>query len=505
MLFFKIICYNYNGDDNMKSDIDIYYDTKLLKINDIAKKLNIDENYLECYGKYKAKIDLSISNFLKNKKEGKLILVTSTNPTPFGEGKTTMSIGIDDALCKLNKKSLVVLREPSLGPVFGIKGGATGGGYSQVVPMEDINLHFTGDMHAITSANNLLCAAIDNHIFQGNLLNIKKVTFSRCMDMNDRALREIKVGLGEKNGIERNDSFVITVASEIMAILCLSSDIIDLKKRLGNINFGYYINDNPLYVKDLHVEESMTILLKDAIKPNLVQTLENNPALIHGGPFANIAHGCNSIIATKLGLKLADYVTTEAGFGSDMGAIKFFDIKCRENNIYPKVVVINTTIQSLKYNGDNLETGIENLKYHNLNVEFVVSEMYTKGDIGCIDLANKIISMNDNTITNKIYDVEEPLLDKINKLTKYFNCNELIYNDEIKEKINYYDKYKLPICIAKTQYSITDNPKLLGNPINNKMTITDIKISNGAGFIVIYMGNILTLPGLGKNSNYLKF
>src|SRR5574344_698445 len=555
MLFFKIICYNYNGDDNMKSDIDIYYDTKLLKINDIAKKLNIDENYLECYGKYKAKIDLSISNFLKNKKEGKLILITSTNPTPFGEGKTTMSIGIDDALCKLNKKSLVVLREPSLGPVFGIKGGATGGGYSQVVPMEDINLHFTGDMHAITSANNLLCAAIDNHIFQGNLLNIKKVTFSRCMDMNDRALREIKVGLGEKNGIERNDSFVITVASEIMAILCLSSDIIDLKKRLGNINFGYYINDNPLYVKDLHVEESMTILLKDAIKPNLVQTLENNPALIHGGPFANIAHGCNSIIATKLGLKLADYVVTEAGFGADLGAEKFLDIKCRKANIKPDVIVINTTIRSIKYNGncpkeeltleninylknglDNLFVHIENMKKYlnnvivclnkfytdteeeieyvrnfvkSLNCEFEVSESFSTGGNGALNLAKKIISLADtSTNLNLLYKDDISIIDKIKKITKeIYRADDIIINDDILDKINKIESlgYKnLEVCIAKTQYSLSDNPKLLGHPKNFKMIVRDVKLCSGAGFIVVYMGNIMTMPGLSKEPSYLK-
>lgn len=499
-------------------------------IIDVIKKINLTENDIDLYGKYKAKINLDYEKI--DNKEGNLILVTSTSPTPYGEGKTTLTIGLNDSLNKLGIKSIGILREPSLGPVFGSKGGATGGGKAIVEPAMDINLHFNGDFHAIESANNLLCAIIDNHIYQGNDLAIDEVVFNRCIDINDRELRNIKIN-------NRTESFNITPASEIMAILCLSKNIEDLKLRLDKIIVGYTKEKNEIYAKDLKCTNALVELLKDAMKPNVVQSLYGNPVIIHGGPFANIAHGCNSVIATKLGLKLADYVITEAGFGSDMGAIKFFDIKCRDNNIYPKVVVINTTIQSLKYNGDNLETGIENLKYHilnmqkfcsniivslnkfesdsedeieyvknyssNLNVEFVISEMYSKGDIGCIDLANKIINMNDNTITNKIYDVEEPLLDKIKKLTKYFNCKELIYNDEIKEKINYYDKYKLPICIAKTQVSITDNPKMLGNPINNKMTITDIKVSNGAGFIVIYMGNILTLPGLGKNSNYLKF
>lgn len=499
-------------------------------IIDVIKKIDLTENDIDLYGKYKAKINLDYEKI--NNKEGNLILVTSTSPTPYGEGKTTLTIGLNDSLNKLGMKSVGILREPSLGPVFGSKGGATGGGKAIVEPAMDINLHFNGDFHAIESANNLLCAIIDNHIYQGNDLEIDEVVFNRCIDINDRELRNIKLN-------NRTESFNITPASEIMAILCLSKNIEDLKLRLDKIVVGYTKEKKEIYAKDLKCTNALVELLKEAMQPNIVQSIYGNPVIIHGGPFANIAHGCNSIIATKLGLKLANYVITEAGFGSDMGAIKFFDIKCRDNNIYPKVVVINTTIQSLKYNGDNLETGIDNLKYHilnmkkfcsniivslnkfesdsedeieyvknysnNLNVEFVVSEMYSKGDIGCIDLANKIISMNDNTITNRIYDVEEHLLDKINKLTKYFDCNELIYNDEIKEKINYYDKYKLPICIAKTQYSITDNPKLLGNPINNKMTITDIKVSNGAGFIVIYMGNILTLPGLGKKSNYLKF
>ena len=364
------------------TDIEIARNSKMLEISEIARKLSISDKYLECFGKYKAKINLDIFNDL-DKKDGKLILVTSINPTPFGEGKTTMSIGIHDAFRKLGFNSLVVLREPSLGPVFGIKGGAAGGGYSQVVPMEDINLHFTGDMHAIGAANNLLCAAIDNHIFQGNSLNIDKdkILFDRCVDMNDRALRSVMVGLDLGKDVAHLNHYSITVATEIMAILCLAHDLKDLKDKIGNILFAYDINNNPLFVKDLHVEDAMTILLKDAIKPNLVQTLENNPVIIHGGPFANIAHGCNSLIATKLGLKLADYVITEAGFGADLGAEKFLDIKCRKGNLKPSVIVINATIRSLKYNGgmgknelntknmNYLEKGSCNLKVHIENMK----------------------------------------------------------------------------------------------------------------------------------------
>lgn len=503
----------------------------MYKILDVIKKLNINEEDIDLYGKYKAKINLNYEQI--NNENGELILITSTSPTPYGEGKTTLSIGLNDSLNKLNKKSIAILREPSLGPVFGSKGGATGGGKSKIEPEIDINLHFNGDFHAIESANNLLCAIIDNHIYQGNELKIDKVIFNRCIDMNDRELRNIKLS-------NREETFNITPASEIMAILCLSKNIEDLKSKLDNIIVGYTKENKEIFAKDLKCTNALLELLKEAIKPNIVSSLYGNPVIIHGGPFANIAHGCNSIIATKLGLKLADYVITEAGFGSDMGAIKFFDIKCRSNNIYPKVVVINTTINSLKYNGNNdLKLGIENLKYHilnmkkfcsnvivslnkfdndlleeiefvknytnNLDTEFVVSTMYKDGELGCTALANKITNIKNNEIVNKIYDVNEPLLDKINKLAKYFNCNELIYNKEIEEKIKMFDKYKLPICIAKTQYSITDNSKKLGNPINNKMTITDIKVNNGAGFIIIYMGNILTLPGLGKNPNYLKF
>ena len=489
------------------------------KINEIADTLELTD--IELYGNYKAKI-----NSNKSQKKGKLILITSVNPTPYGEGKTTLTIGLNDSLNKLNKKSVAILREPSLGPVFGSKGGATGGGKATVVPEEDINLHFTGDFHAITSANNLLCAIIDNHIYQGNELNIDKVVFKRCIDMNDRELRNVKL----KN---RDESFVITPASEIMAILCLAKDTNDLKSRLGNIIIGYTKEKKEIFARDLNCVNALYVLLKEAFKPNLVQSLYENPVIIHGGPFANIAHGCNSLVATNLGLDVADYVITEAGFGSDMGAIKFFDIKCRDNNIYPDVVVINVTIQSIKYNNglSNLEYHINNMKKFNsnvivslnkfendlveeikqvehfcskLNVPFVVSTMYKDGDNGCLDLANIILNLNENKIKNEIYSLNDTLENKIKKLLKYFDCNKVNYDSNILEKIKFYDKYKLPICLAKTPYSITDDSKKLGYPKNNEMTITDISISNGAGFIIIYMGSVMMLPGLGKNPNYLK-
>ena len=489
------------------------------KINEIADTLELTD--IELYGNYKAKI-----NSNKSQKKGKLILITSVNPTPYGEGKTTLTIGLNDSLNKLNKKSVAILREPSLGPVFGSKGGATGGGKATVVPEEDINLHFTGDFHAITSANNLLCAIIDNHIYQGNELNIDKVVFKRCIDMNDRELRNVKL----KN---RDESFVITPASEIMAILCLAKDTNDLKSRLGNIIIGYTKEKKEIFARDLNCVNALYILLKEAFKPNLVQSLYENPVIIHGGPFANIAHGCNSLVATNLGLDVADYVITEAGFGSDMGAIKFFDIKCRDNNIYPDVVVINVTIQSIKYNNGlaNLEYHINNMKKFNsnvivslnkfendlveeikqvehfcskLNVSFVVSTMYKDGEDGCLDLANIILNLNENKIKNEIYSLNDTLENKIKKLLKYFDCNKVNYDSNILEKIKFYDKYKLPICLAKTPYSITDDSKKLGYPKNNEMTITDISISNGAGFIIIYMGSVMMLPGLGKNPNYLK-
>ena len=536
------------------TDIEIARASKMLKIDDIADKLNVNREYLEHYGKYKAKINLDILNDLK-KEDGKLILVTSINPTPFGEGKTTMSIGIHDAMRKLGYNSLAVLREPSLGPVFGIKGGAAGGGYSQVVPMEDINLHFTGDMHAIGAANNLLCAAIDNHLFQGNSLNIDKdrILFNRCVDMNDRALRTVTVGLDLGKDVVHENHFCITVATEIMAILCLAKDLKDLKEKISNILFAYDMSGKPLFVKDLKVEEAMTILLKDAIKPNLVQTLENNPVIIHGGPFANIAHGCNSLIATKLGLKLADYVITEAGFGADLGAEKFLDIKCRKGNLKPNVIVINATIRSLKYNGgmskdeldvknmDYLKKGICNLKVHienmkkylgnvviclnkfisdddeeinfvqkyceNLECEFAVSNSHQNGGEGALDLAEKIVNLCDNEKEfHLLYDENESIKEKISKVSKeIYHAAEVKYLEEAIESINKIEEMhldKLPICVAKTQYSISDDPKKLGYPEEYEITVRDVKVNSGAGFIVVYMGKIMTMPGLSKKPAY---
>lgn len=532
----------------MKTDIDISNDCKIQPITQIAEKIDLTESDLELYGKYKAKIN----KVVESNKIGKLILVTSINPTPYGEGKTTMSIGINDALNLLGHKSIVVLREPSLGPVFGIKGGAAGGGYSQVVPMEDINLHFTGDIHAITACNNLLCAAIDNHLFQGNELNInpETITFRRCLDINDRALRNIKVGI---NQFERNDSFDISVASEIMAILCLSKNLDDLKNKLGNILIGFNYSDEPIFAKDLKITGALALLLKDAIKPNLVQTLENNPAIIHGGPFANIAHGCNSIIATKLALNLGEYVVTEAGFGSDLGAEKFMDIKCRIANLKPNCVVINATIRSLKHNGgcqknelnklnlDYLKKGICNLQAHidnmklftnNLivclnrfstdtdeeihfvenfvkenNVEFAISTSYENGGKGAIDLAQKITKICQNEIDFKqLYDDNLSIIEKIEKISKnIYHAANVKYEENVINKINKIESLgysKLPICIAKTQYSISDDEKQLGYPTNTTVTVRDVKVSSGAGFIVVYMGKILTMPGLSKNPAY---
>ena len=538
----------------MQTDIEISRQAKKIKINKVAKKLDIPSRFLETYGSYKAKLSLNLLK--KTNPDGKLILVTSTNPTPYGEGKTTMSIGLHDAMSLLGKKSLVVLREPSLGPVFGIKGGATGGGYSQVVPMEDINLHFTGDLHAIETCNNLLCAIIDNHIYQGNKLNLdlNRIEFKRCVDLNDRSLRNVTIKYDNK-GLERNDNYNITVASEIMAILCLATDIKDLKKRLGNILIGYNKKGKMIFAKDLKCVDALALLLKDAIKPNLVQTLENNPALIHGGPFANIAHGCNSIIATKMGLKLADYVVTEAGFGADLGAEKFLDIKCQIANLKPNVIVINSTIRSMKYNGgvskeeinqenhEALKVGINNLKTHILNMQkytknivvclnkfnndtdkeinyvknfcqdlgcrFAISTSYVEGGKGSINLAKEVIDLCNQEVDYKpLYDFSEPIITKIEKVCQeIYHAKEVIISDKALEKINLLNKNNfanLPICIAKTQYSLTDNPKILGNPKDFTMTVTDIRLAAGAGFIVVLMGSIMTMPGLPKESAYLQ-
>lgn len=531
----------------MLSDIEINQKAKKEKINKIAKKLNISNKYLECYGNYKAKINLSIMKKIEDNKDGKLILVTSTNPTPYGEGKTTMSIGLTDALCKIGKKSLAVLREPSLGPVFGIKGGATGGGYAQVVPMEDINLHFTGDIHAIETCNNLLSAIIDNHIYQGNKLklDLNRITFQRCVDLNDRALRNVTIKYDNK-GLMREEKYNITVASEIMAILCLSKDIKDLKKRLGNILVGYNTKGKMIFARDLKCTDALALVLKDAIKPNLVQTLENNPVIIHGGPFANIAHGCNSIIATKMGLKLSDYVVTEAGFGSDLGAEKFLDIKCPIANIKPSIIVINSTIRSIKYNGSEpnlLESGIKNLKAHIKNMQkytkniviclnkfindtddeinfvkkycedldclFSVSTCFTDGSNGSIDLANKVVNLCENEIDyHSLYSYDLSIIDKINKVcTEIYHTDKVIFSDKAINKIEEYTKNgfnNLPVCIAKTQYSLSDNAKLLGSPSGFTMTVKDVRLSSGAGFIVCLMGNIMTMPGLSKEPAYLK-
>lgn len=518
------------------TDIEISKSVKPLNIESVANKLNIGVDDLETFGKYKAKINKKVNR----KETSKLILVTSTSPTPLGEGKTTVSIGIDDALCKMGKNSVVVLREPSMGPVFGIKGGATGGGYSQVIPMEDINLSFTGDIHAIELANNLLCAVIDNHIYQGNTLNIDKVVFNRCVDLNDRALRNITINYD--NGYKRVEKYDITVASEIMAILCLSKDIDDLKNRIDNILIGYDKDNNMIFAKDLNCTGALATILKDAIKPNLVQTLEGNPAIIHGGPFANIAHGCNSLISTNLGLSLADYVVTEAGFGADLGAEKFLDIKCQIGNLKPNCIVLNTTIKSLKYNGEGtIEKGIKNLERHLLNlskytknivvcinkfendldsdikyIKDFVNELgfpceeitaYKDGGKGGISLAQKIIDICNNDVDFKpLYNLSDSIQDKINKVaSEIYHAKSVIISDEIKEKINILNKNgfnNLPICIAKTQYSFSDNKNLLGAPTNFNMKISDIKVKSGAGFIVVLMGNIMTMPGLGKDSAY---
>lgn len=537
----------------MLSDIEIAQKAKCLPIKEIAKSLSIEEDDLELYGKYKAKLPLSLVDKYSDRPDGKLILVTAINPTPAGEGKTTVTVGLGEAMSKIGKNAVIALREPSMGPVFGIKGGAAGGGFAQVIPMEDINLHFTGDMHAITAANNLLCAIIDNHIQQGNELSIdpRRILFKRCLDMNDRALRNVIVGLGGKlNGVPREDGFMITVASEVMAILCLASDIDDLKLRLGRILVAYTYDGKPIYAKDLQVVGAMAALLKDAIKPNLVQTLENTPALMHGGPFANIAHGCNSVTATKLGLKLADYCITEAGFGADLGAEKFLDIKCRYAGLKPSCVVIVATIRALKYNGGvaksdlkyenvsalengivNLQTHIENMKKYGVpvvvainrfmtdtdeEIKFIedfcekqdvlvsLTEVFANGGNGGVDLAKKVVK----TIEEKpsdfkpLYDAELPIKEKLDIIAReIYRADGVVYTKSAEKaiaEIEALGKDKLPVCVAKTQYSLSDDQTKLGKPENFTITVRDVRLSAGAGFIVALTGDIMTMPGLSK-------
>ncbi len=512
----------------------------------IAKELGLDEDSVIQYGKYKAKIK---ANDIMKGKNGKLILVTAINPTPYGEGKTTVSIGLTDALRHIDEKAIAVLREPSLGPVFGLKGGATGGGYSQVVPMEDINLHFTGDLHAITSANNLIAAAIDNHIYQGNLLDIdhENITFKRCLDVNDRALREIETDTN--NGYARDTGFDITAASEVMSVFCLSKDLNDLKRNLGKIIVAKNKDGLPIKVSDLKLEGALVVLLKDAFDPNLVQTLENNPVLIHGGPFANIAHGCNSIVATNLALKLADYVVTEAGFGSDLGALKFMDIKCRKAGLEPDCIVLTATIRALKYNGygdneiDKLKNGLPNLQVHIENskkftshiivclnkfdsdtdeeieivknycddnlVQFSICETYSMGGIGAIALADKVKEICSKERDFKLlYDESLSITEKVEIICKQiYHASKVNYTDTALRNIEFINKIgeaEHPVCIAKTQYSISDDPKKLGFPKDFEVLVRDVKLQNGAGFITVYLGKILTMPGLPKSPNYEK-
>jgi formate--tetrahydrofolate ligase len=537
----------------MLTDIEIAQQAKIKRIYEIAEKLGLEDDDIEPYGHYKAKLSEKLSEKIKDKVDGKLILVTAINPTPAGEGKTTVSVGLTQAMNRIGKNTVLALREPSLGPVFGVKGGAAGGGYSQVVPMEDINLHFTGDMHAITAANNLLCAILDNHIQQGNDLNIdqRKIMFKRCMDMNDRALRDIVIGLGGKiNGVPREDGFQITVASEIMAILCLSEDIEDLKKRIGNILVAYDISGKAIYARDLNIQGAMTALLKEALKPNLVQTLENNPVLIHGGPFANIAHGCNSVRATKMALKLGDYCVTEAGFGSDLGAEKFFDIKCRFANLKPSCVVLVATIRALKYNGgvlksdlstenvEALKKGIINLKVHienmnkfglpvvvainkfhtdtqeeikciedfcnAMNVEVSLTEIFSQGGQGGVDLAEKVCKTIDknNSEFKHLYSDKLNIKEKLDVIAReIYRADGVTFTTQAEKTLIEIEKLDLgdmPVCVAKTQYSLSDDPSKLGNPTGFKITVRDLKISSGAGFIVALTGDIMTMPGLPK-------
>lgn len=537
----------------MLTDIEIAQSTDMCPIKSIADNLGLQDEEIELYGNFKAKIDdIRVMSRLKDKPNGKLILVTAINPTPAGEGKTTTTVGLGQAMSKIGKKAVIALREPSLGPVFGIKGGAAGGGYSQVLPMEDINLHFTGDMHAITSANNLLCAMLDNHIHQGNALNIdqRRILIKRCLDMNDRELRNIVAGLGGKiNGIPREDGFIITVATEVMAILCLADDIDDLKERLGNILIAYTFDGKPIYAKDIKANGAMAALLKDAVKPNLVQTTEGTPAIMHGGPFANIAHGCNSVKATKLALKLADYCITEAGFGSDLGAEKFFDIKCRYAGLTPSAVVIVATVRALKYNGgvpknelsaeniEALKAGICNLGIHidNMrkygipvvvainrfssdteneletiksycrehNAEFALSEVFAKGGNGGTELAETVVKATEKQSNfTLLYPTDMPIKEKIFRVaTEIYRASGVVYTAAAEKSIKEISSLggdNMPICVAKTQYSLTDDPTKLGAPNDFKLTVRDVRLSNGAGFVVVYTGDIMTMPGLPK-------
>ena len=539
----------------MLSDIEIAQSTQLKPIVQVAKELGIEEEELELYGRYKAKLNQSLFQRLRDKPDGKLVLVTAINPTPAGEGKTTTTAGLGQAMAKIGKNAIIALREPSLGPVFGVKGGAAGGGYAQVLPMEDINLHFTGDMHAITSANNLCCAMLDNHLQQGNALGIdpRRVLIKRCLDMNDRALRNVVVGLGGKiNGVPREDGFIITVASEVMAILCLAKDMDDLKKRLGDMLIAYTYGGQPVYARDIKADGAMTALLKDAVNPNLVQTIEGTPAIMHGGPFANIAHGCNSVRATRLALKLADYCITEAGFGSDLGAEKFLDIKCRMAGLTPSCVVVVATVRALKYNGgvpkaqlgeENipaLEKGVVNLKAHvenmqkfgipvvvainrfgtdtdgelqvidncckELGVRYALSEVFAKGGEGGKELAQTICDVIDETEGKShfapIYPDEAPVEEKIETIAKtIYGADKVTYTSKALKSLKEIKALggdKMPVCVAKTQYSLSDDPALLGRPTGFAITIRDLKLSSGAGFVVAYAGDIMTMPGLPK-------
>ncbi len=536
----------------MLSDIEIAQQAELLPIAEVAKKIGIKDGELEPYGRFKAKLNDSLADRLSSKPDGKLVLVTAINPTPAGEGKTTVTAGLGEAMAKIGKNAVIALREPSLGPVFGIKGGAAGGGYAQVLPMEDINLHFTGDMHAITAANNLLCAMLDNHIHHGNALNIdpRQILFKRCLDMNDRELRNIVAGLGGKvNGIPREDGFQITVASEIMAVLCLANDITDLKERFGRILVAYTYDGKPVYARELKADGAMTALMKDAIMPNLVQTLEGTPAVMHGGPFANIAHGCNSVRATRLALKLGDYCITEAGFGSDLGAEKFLDIKCRCAGLAPNAIVIVATCRALKYNGgvpkaevgnSNLEAlkkGIVNLGVHIDNMrkfgvpvvvainkfttdteeelefirqycgekgaDFATAEMFAKGGEGGRELAQRVVDACEKESNFKpLYALDLTVKEKVKKIAQeIYRADDVVFTPQAEKalaKIVELGGDRLPVCIAKTQYSLSDNPALLGAPTGHTITVRDVKLSNGAGFVVIYTGNIMTMPGLPK-------